>query len=62
MESILEELDSDELWDSTKPIERGYQKSGLKRYNIDHALLRKERENLQQETSDGAQAPQFVAP
>ena len=42
MNSVLGELDSDDGWDSTKAIERGYLKAGLKRYKIDHALLSKE--------------------
>jgi hypothetical protein len=40
LDAILSELPQDDNWGDT-PIERGYAKAGLKRYQIQHELLSK---------------------
>lgn len=39
LELVCSELESDDAWDSTIPLHRGYMKAGLKRFRIEKDLM-----------------------
>ena len=59
LNSILEDLPSDDLWDETNIIQKSYKKQKLTRYHIDHEMLGKDlnieqEEEIQQSTLAGS--------